>query len=69
MTVRCWHQDPAQRPNIAEVAGCLRKLSVSALSMEADLLDFFEVCKTRGKDGQGEKAREFVNELDEVWPR
>ena len=41
------------------------KLSVSP-SMEADLRDFFEACKTRGRDGQGEKAREFSNELDKV---
>ena len=64
MTVRCWHQDPAQRPNITEVTGFLRKLLVS--SMEADLHDFFEVCKTQGRDGQGEKARKFSNELDKV---
>ena len=66
MTVRCWHEVPAQRPNIAEVVGFLRKLSESPPSMEADLRDFFEVCKTQGRDGQGEKAREFSNELDKV---
>ena len=66
MTVRCWHQDPAQRPSITEVTGFLRELSVSAMSMEANLLDFFEVCKTSGRDGQREKAQEFVDELDEV---
>ena len=66
MTVRCWHKDPAQRPNISEVAGFLRELSLSPFFMEADLRDFFEICKTRGRDGQGEKARKFVDELDEV---
>ena len=66
MTVRCWHQDPAQRPNIKEVIGLLRELLASSLSIEADLHGFFEVCKARGRDGQGEKAREFADELDEV---
>ena len=66
MTLRCWHEDPAQRPSITEVAGFLRKLSVSPASMEADLCDFFEVCKTQCRDGQGEKAQGFADELDEV---
>ena len=66
MTVRCWHQLHARRPNMMEVVGLLRKMPIASLSMEADLRDFFEVCKTRGKDGQGEKAREFADELDEV---
>ena len=65
MTVRCWHQVPAQRPSITEVVGFLRELSVSP-PMEADLHNFFEVYKTRGKDGQGEKAQEFSNKLDKV---
>lgn len=66
MTLRCWHQDPAQRPSITEVIRLLRQLLVSSLSIEADLRDFFDVCKTHGMDGQGEKAREFAEELDEV---
>ena len=66
MTVRCWHQDPAQRPNMTEVAGFLRELSLSPFFMEAGLRDFFETCKIQGRDGRGEKAREFVDELDEV---
>ena len=65
MTCRCWHQDPAQRPNITEVAGLLRELSLSPLSMEADLLNFFQVCKTQSRDHR-ERAQEFANELDEV---
>lgn len=39
---------------------------MSSLSMEAHLHDFFEVCKSQGKDGQQEKAQEFADELDEV---
>ena len=66
MTVRCWHQDFAQRPNIKEVAGFLRNPSAPPRSMEADLREFFEVCKTRGRDGQGEKALEFSKDLDKV---
>ena len=66
MTVRCWHQDPAQRPNMTEVVELLRKMLASSLSVEGDLGDFFEMCRTRGKDGRGEKAQEFADELDEV---
>ena len=66
MAVRCWHQDLTQRPNMTEVVRFLRKLLMVPLSMEADLRDFFEVCKTQGRDGQGEKAQEFADELDEV---
>ena len=66
MTTRCWHQDPTQRPNMTEVVGFLRKLLMYSRSMEADLRDFFEVCKTRGRDGQGKKARKFADEFDEV---
>ena len=64
--LRCMHQNPTQRPDIMEVIELLRELMMSSLSMEADLRDFFEVCKTRGRDGQGEKARQFADELDEV---
>ena len=46
--------------------GLLRELLASSLSIEADLCDLFEVCKTQGRDGQGEKAREFAEEFDEV---
>ena len=62
----CWHQDPAQRPNMTEVIGLLSELLMSSLSMEGDLRDFFKVCETQGRDGLGEKAREFADELDEV---
>ena len=65
MTILCLHQDSYQRPEMMEVVGLLRKLQMSSLSIE-DLRDFFEVCKTRGRDGQGEKARRFADKLDEV---
>ena len=51
---------------MTEVVGLLRELLTSSLSMEADLRDFLEVCKTQGRDGQGGRAQEFVDELDEV---
>jgi len=66
MTVRCWHQDPAQRPTMTEVVGLIRELLVASLSIEADLNDFFQACKTWGRDDQGEKAQEFADRLDEV---
>ena len=66
MTVRCWHEDPTQRPAIAEVVGLLRKMLASSLSMEADLSDFFEVCKAQGRGNREEKAQQFADELDEV---
>ena len=66
MTVRCWHEDPAQRPSITEVAGFLRKLSASPVSMDTDLRNFFEACKTQSRDGQEETAQGFADELDEV---
>ena len=66
MTLRCLHTDPAQQPNMTEVIGLLHGLLMSSLSMEADLRDFFEVCKTQGMDGRGEKAQKFADELDEV---
>ena len=66
MTVRCWHQDPAQRPAMTEVVGLLRELLVLSLSIEADLSDFFQVCKTLSKEDQAEKAQEFADRLDEV---
>ena len=65
MTVRCWYQDPAQRPTMTEVVGLLRKL-LASLSIEADLSDFFQAYKTQNKDDQGEKAQEFADRLDEV---
>ena len=68
MTVRCWNQDPAQRPTMMEVTGFLHKLLVSSLSIETGLSDFFRVCNTLGKDDRGEKAREFADSLDEVTP-
>ena len=66
MTLRCMHLDPGEHPDMTEVIGLLRKMVISSLSMEADLLDFFEVCKARGRDGRQEKAQEFADELDEV---
>jgi len=66
MTVHCWHQDPAQRPTMTEVVGLIRELLVASLSIEADLSDFFQACKTWGRDDQGEKAQEFADRLDEV---
>ena len=50
---------------MTEVIGLLRELLVY-LSMEADLRDFFEVCIARGRNGQGEKAHKFADELDKV---
>jgi len=32
MTVRCWHQDPVQRPTMTEVVGLVRRWPVFALS-------------------------------------
>ena len=66
MTVRCWHQDSAQRPTMPEVVVLLRELLMPSHSIKADLGDFFRVCRTQGKDGQGEKAQEFADMLDEV---
>ena len=66
MIVRCWNEVPARRPSMTEVVGLLSKMMVSSFSMEADFRDFFEVCKSRGRDGQREKAQEFADELDEV---
>ena len=51
---------------MTEVVKLLHELLMSSLSMETDLRDFFEVCKTRSQDGLGEKAQEFADELDEV---
>ena len=65
-TVRCWNQDPAQRPTMAEVVELLRELLVSSHSTEADLNEFFQVCKTLGKDDRTKKAQEFADRLDEV---
>ena len=66
MALRCLDQDPTRRPNMTEVIGLLHELLMSSLSMETDLHDFFEACKTWGRDGRGEKAQEFADELDEV---
>ena len=65
MTVRCWHQDPALRPTMAEMVGLLRKL-LASLSIEADLSDFLQACKTWDKGDQGKKAQEFADRLDKV---
>ena len=48
-TVRCWHQDPAQRTTMTKVVGFLREFLVASLSIEADLCEFFEVSKTRDR--------------------
>jgi len=34
MTVRCWHQDPVERPMMMEVVRLARKWSVFSLSVE-----------------------------------
>ena len=51
---------------MTDVIKLLDELLASSLSMETDLNDFFKVCMTRGRDGQGEKAQKFADELDEV---
>ena len=51
---------------MTEVVGLLRELLMYSLSMDADLHDFLEVCKTRGMDDQGGKAWKLADELDEV---
>ena len=66
MTVRCWDQDPAQRPMMSEVVGVLHGSFVSSRSIEADLCDFFKLNRTLDGDGQEEKALEFADSLDEV---
>jgi len=66
MTVRCWHQDPAQRPTMTEVIERLRELLVSSLSIEADLNDFLQEHKTWEKSDQEKKAQELADRLDEV---
>ena len=66
VVVRCWNQDPVQRPLMTEVVGLLRKLLVSSLFVEEDLSNFFQVRRTWGKVDQGEKAQEFADRLDEV---
>ena len=66
MTVCCWRQDPAQRPTMTEVIELLRELLVSSLSIEADLSDFLQACRTWDKDDQTKKAQELADRLDEV---
>ena len=66
MTIRCWDQDPAQRPNMTEVVELLRESLVSPLSIEADLEVFFHECETWDKDDQEEMARRFAHRLEEV---
>jgi len=39
MTVRCWDQDPAQRPTMTEVVGLLQESLASSRSIEADLVE------------------------------
>ena len=66
MTVHCWSQDPARRPIMTEVAGLLRELLASSLSVEVGLSAFFHVCNTWDKDDQRKKAWEFADRLDQV---
>ena len=66
MTVCCWLRDPTQRPAMTEVIGLLQEILTSSFSIEAGLMDFLQVCKNQGKDGQGEKVQEFADRLDEV---
>ena len=66
MTVRCWDQDPVQRPAMTEVVRLLRKVLVSSFSIEDDLNDFFQVRRTWGRVDQREKAQEFADMLDKV---
>ena len=66
MTIRCWHQDPAQRPMMTEVVELLRELLVLPRTVETDPRDFLQVCKTLAKENQGEKAQDFADRLDEV---
>ena len=66
VVLRCLGDDIPQQPSMTEVIGLLRELLMPPLSVEADLCDFLEVCKSRGRDGQGEKARKFADKLDEV---
>ena len=64
-TVRCWDQDPAQRPTMTEVVRFLGKLPVF-LFIEADLSDCLQACKTWDEYDQGKKAQGFADMLDEV---
>ena len=66
MTVRCWDQDPVQRPAMTEVVRLLREVLVSSFSIEDDLNDFFQVRRTWGRVDQREKAQEFADMLDKV---
>ena len=59
-------ENPTQQPNMTEMVRLLRELRMTSLFVEADLRDFLEVCESRGRDGQGEKARKFADKLDEV---
>ena len=65
MTIRCWDQDPAQRPTMIEVIGLLWR-EAPAIRVDADLSDFFQVYKTWDKDNQGKMAQQFADKLDEV---
>ena len=51
---------------MTEVVELLHELLASSLSLETDLHGFFKVCVTQGRDGRGERAQEFADELDEV---
>lgn len=66
MTVHCWHQDPAQRPTMTQVVEHMRELLAASLTIEADLNDFFQACKTWDRDDQCKKAQEFVDRFAEV---
>ena len=53
-------------PSMTEVVELLHELLASSLSLETHLHDFFKACVTQGRDGRGEEAQEFADELDEV---
>ena len=66
MTVRCWRQDPTQRPKMMEVVELLDELLASSLSIEADLDNFFHTRQALGKDEQVQKAQQFADRFDNV---
>lgn len=66
MTIRCCHQDPAQRPNMEEMIGFFRRSLLYSRFKEADPRNSFEACKTQGRDGLAEEARGFTEELDKA---
>ena len=49
-----------------EVVGLLRESLGASLTIEADLNDFFQACKTWDRDDQCKKAQEFADRFAEV---